>query len=288
MKPHVRQVGDPLNEHGYGWGGTTRRRGGFRASVPRVTTSTPPNDARPCALITGGGGGVGRAVAARFVAAGWRVALIGRDAARLEDAAAGCGPLASAHRADVTRRDEVDAVVTRLIDAGSPPRALVHAAGVARSAPLLPPDDALWADTFAVNATGAWIAATACVPALVAAGGGDLAFVGSTAALRGYRYTAAYVASKHAVLGLARALAADLRPRGVRVHVVCPGFLDTPMTDATIARLVATTKLDEAAARASLAAMNASGRLIDPADVADRIVDRILGRVDDPEPVVIE
>jgi len=112
-----------------------------------------------------------------------------------------------------------------------------------------------------------------------AAGAGFVCHVASTAALRGYRYTAAYVASKHALLGLSRALAEDLAGTGVRVATVCPGFLDTPMTDRTVANLVEATGMDAAKARAALARMNARGRLIDPGEVAAAV--RAL--YDDPE-----
>jgi 3-hydroxybutyrate dehydrogenase len=154
----------------------------------------------------------------------------------------------------------------------APPLVLINAAGVAASAPLLPPDDDLWARTLAVNTTGAWITSTACLPAMLAARQGFICNVASTAALQGYRYTAAYVASKHAVLGLTRAMACDLEGKGVRVTAVCPGFLDTPMTDRTVANMCAKTGLEEAEARAALAGMNRSGALIDPEDVARAIL----------------
>lgn len=252
-----------------------------------MATSPPPGPRRT-ALVTGGGGGVGRAVAARLVEDGWEVGLLGRDAARLDAAVAELGAHAVAIPGDVTKRDDVQAATAELAARGAAPRLLVHAAGLARSSAVLPPDDALWDATMGVNATGAWISATACLPAMLAEGDGDLVFIASTAALRGYRYTAAYVASKHAVLGLARALAADVGPKGVRVHVICPGFLDTPMTDQTVARIVATSRLDAAAARASLAAMNRSGRLIRPEEVAELVLTRLREGTDDPEPVVLE
>jgi NAD(P)-dependent dehydrogenase (short-subunit alcohol dehydrogenase family) len=108
---------------------------------------------------------------------------------------------------------------------------------------------------------------------------GRIVNVASTAALKGYRFVAAYVASKHALLGLTRALAEDLRGSGVTVNAVCPGFLDTPMTDRTVAHLVRATGASAAEARATLAAMNASGRLIHPDEVAAAIG----ALLDDPE-----
>lgn len=220
------------------------------------------------ALITGGGGGLGQALATRLRASGWRVLLGGPHPAPLEATAAALGVTAVA--LDVTQRASCRAAVAHAGALGAL-GLVVHAAGVAESAPLLPPDDALWERTLAVNATGAWHVATEAAPALAAAGGGTLVNVASTAALRGFRYVAAYVASKHALLGLTRALALDLKAQGIRVHAVCPGFLDTPMTARSVARLAERAGLDPAAARAALAALNASGRLIPPAEVAEVI-----------------
>ena len=151
----------------------------------------------------------------------------------------------------------------------------------------MPPNDLLWQRTLAVNATGSWHAATEVLPGMLAAGGGDIVLVLSTAALEGFRYTAAYVASKHAGLGLARALHADYSRKQIRVHAICPGFLDTPMTEATIARIVEATELSAVEARAQVAAMNSSGKLIEPEAVAAVIVQRLRDRTQDAEPVVI-
>lgn len=233
------------------------------------------DDRGPVALVTGGGGGLGRAVAHRLRGGGTSVALLGRTAASLEEAASELGALAVP--ADVTRRDEVERALQAVHASLGPVNWLVNAAGLAEASPLLPPDDDLWARTLAVNATGAWIVTTAVLPDMLAAGGGAIVNVASTAALRGYRYTAAYVASKHALLGLTRALAADLGTKGVRVAAVCPGFLDTEMTDRTVARIVRTTGQDEAAARAALAAMNASGRLVPPDEVATVVLELLQG-----------
>ena len=141
--------------------------------------------------------------------------------------------------------------------------------------PCSPPDDDLWQRTLAVNATGSWIAATACLPHMKTAGYGFVCNIASTAALEGYSYTAAYVASKHAVLGLTRALRADLQDTGVGVTSVCPGFLDTPMTDRTIANMSAKTGMDEGRARTALAQMNTSKRLITPDEVAQVVMEQL-------------
>jgi len=238
------------------------------------------------ALVTGGGGGLGRAVARRLQGLGASVALLGRTAASVEAAAKDLGTLGVP--ADVTRRTEVDHAVETVRAELGPIRWLVNAAGIAEASPLLPPDDDLWHRTLAVNVTGAWIAATAALPDMLATGSGAIVNVASTAALRGYRYTAAYVASKHALLGLTRALAADVGAKGVRVSAVCPGFLDTPMTDRTVERIVRSTGQAQAEARAALAGMNASGRLVRPDDVAAIVVDLLRDENRTDEVVTVE
>ncbi|MDJ0975881.1 MAG: SDR family oxidoreductase [Planctomycetota bacterium] len=229
--------------------------------------------AESVALIPGGSGGVGQAVARALQGVGLRPVLVGRSRERLEAAVEAVGGDVHFEVADVTNRDAMDRALAIVSDAVGPPLVLVNAAGIAESSPLLPPDDALWDKTMAINAKGAWIAATACLPAMRKAGRGFIAQIASTAALEGYRYTAAYVASKHAMLGLSRALATEVGEKGVRVVTVCPGFLDTPMTDRTVANMTAKTGMSEADARSALAAMNASGRLIRPDEVAAAIVE---------------
>ncbi len=224
------------------------------------------------ALITGAAGGLGRAVARRLDAAGYRVVLLVRDTAAGRAVAAELKGEAAIHACDVTDRAAVEAAVRRTAQEIAPPLVLVNAAGIAESRPLLPPDDALWAKTLAVNATGPWIAATACLPYMQEAEWGFISNVASTAALEGYAYTAAYCASKHALLGLTRAMAADLAKTRIRVTAVCPGFLDTPMTARSVATMVAKTGMSPADARAALGAMNRSGRLIDPDEVAAAIL----------------
>ena len=224
---------------------------------------------RSVALVTGGAGGLGRAVGATLQAAGWAVALVGRDEGGLADAREALGGEIRTYLADVTDRGAVAAAVEKTAGDLGPPSALVNAAGIARSASLVPPDDALWARTLEVNVTGAWVASTAVLPHMIEAGGGSIVNVASTAALRGFRYAPAYVASKHALLGLTRAMAEDLVGRGIRVNAVCPGFLETPITARNIEAIVERTRRTPAEARAALAALNASGRLIPPEEVAE-------------------
>jgi len=237
-------------------------------------------------LVTGGGGGLGRVVGRTLAEAGASVALLGRSRAPLERASASIG--AHVVVADVTDRRAVESAVAEVRDALGPVTWLVNAAGIALSAPPLPPDDEVWERTLAVNTTGAWITSTAVLPDMVAGSGGAIVNVASTAALRGFRYTAAYVASKHALLGLTRALALDGARWGVRVSAVCPGFLDTEMTARTVARIAETTGRSEDEARATIAALNASGRLVPPAEVAGTVLDLLRDESRSGEAVTIE
>lgn len=232
---------------------------------------------RRVALVTGGGGGVGRATARRLAETGCDVALLGRNQATVEDAVRALSKAMPSARfaaaaANVADRAQVEAAVAGIRGGMGPVTVLVHAAGVAESAALLPPDDALFDRALAVNAKGAWVVSTVCLPDMLAAKWGRIVNVASTAALRGFRYVAAYVASKHALLGLTRAMALDLEGKGVTVNAVCPGFLDTPMTERTLARIVAATGRTREAALADLLAAGDQERLIPPEEVADAIV----------------
>lgn len=236
-----------------------------------------PSDAAALgvALVTGAGGGVGRAVAHRLAARGHDVALLGRTLSTLETTAVAVGALGRrvlACAADVADRAGVEAALARVRATLGPVRVLVNAAGIAESSPLLPPDDALFDRTFATNVRGPWIVSTACLPDMKAAKHGRIVNVASTAALEGSRYTAAYVASKHALLGLTRAMALDVERWGVTVNAVCPGFLDTPMTARTLERIVATTGRTRAQALADVLASAGQERLLPPEAVAEAAV----------------
>jgi len=208
------------------------------------------------AFVTGGGTGIGLACAHALKAAGHRVVVMGRREA----------PLAGAVAAGAA--DE-----WLLGDVAAPPALpgcdiLVNAAGIAESAAFLKTDAAMFQHAFATNVLGAALVTQAVLPRMLAQGWGRVIHVASTAALKGYAYTTAYTASKHALLGLVRSLAQEVAAKGVTVNAVCPGFTETPILAESIARIMARTGRTEAEARAELARPNPQGRLVQPGEVA--------------------
>jgi NAD(P)-dependent dehydrogenase (short-subunit alcohol dehydrogenase family) len=227
------------------------------------------------ALVTGGGSGIGAAIARALHAAGAAVTIVARQKARL-DAVAASMQGSAAVTADITRGSACEAMIAAARDAHGPVDILVANAGAAESAPFLRTDRAHWQRMLDVNLTGAFLSAQAALPDLVRDGAEEglrrMVFVASTAALKGYPYVAAYTAAKHGVLGLARALAAEYATSGMTVNAVCPGFTDTPLLDASVAAISAKTRRSADDARARLAADNAHRRLIAPDEVAQTVV----------------
>jgi NAD(P)-dependent dehydrogenase (short-subunit alcohol dehydrogenase family) len=197
-------------------------------------------------LVTGGTRGIGAAIAAHFTTAGDDVVAVGR---------AEC---------DVTDEAAVTALFGRL----GPVDVLVNNAGVASSAPLERTTLADWREQLDVNATGAFLCTRAALPGMVERDGGRIVTVASTAGVVGSRYTAAYTASKHAAVGLTRAVAAEVAGTGVTANAVCPAFVRTDMTSDSLRRIVERTGRSEADAEAALAAASPLGRLLEPDEVA--------------------
>lgn len=222
------------------------------------------------AVVVGGSRGIGRAVVARLATDGFRVLATGRDAAALEQLQQDLATQGLDVDTAVADATDEDATQT-LADRAAPADALVVNAGVSVAAPLERTDLATWERLLQVNATGAFLALRAFVPHMVARGAGRAVVVASTAALSGSPYIAAYAASKHAALGLVRSVAAEVAGRGVTVNAVCPHFVRTDMTDASIRRIQQATGRDEDDARAQLTESSRLGRLLEPEEVAAAI-----------------
>jgi NAD(P)-dependent dehydrogenase (short-subunit alcohol dehydrogenase family) len=200
-------------------------------------------------VVTGAAGGIGAALVARFRAGGDEVVAADR---------ATC---------DVTDEDAVTAFFAGV----GPVDVLVNNAGISSSAPLTRTSTVDWKRQLDVNATGAFLCTRAVLPGMRRRDSGRIVTVASTAGLAGYRYTAGYTASKHAAVGLMRAVAAEVAGTGVTANAVCPTFVRTPMTERSVRRITATTDLDDAAAEAALAAASPLGRLLEPDEVAHAV-----------------
>jgi NAD(P)-dependent dehydrogenase (short-subunit alcohol dehydrogenase family) len=214
-------------------------------------------------VVTGGSRGIGRAAVLRFAQEGDRVIALGRD-----DAALGALPGIGTYRCDVTDEGAVSSTFRSIGDVD----VLVNSAGMGESAPLHETTLESWQRHLDVNATGAFLCMRAVVPGMRERGAGAIVTVASTAGRVGVPYTTAYTASKHAVIGLTRAVAAELAGTGVRVNAVCPTFVRTEMTHRSIAHIVARTGRSAEQAQAALAAAAPLGRLLEPEEVADAIV----------------
>jgi len=219
------------------------------------------------ALITGGGTGIGAAAAAHLHAAGAKVSLLGRRLEPLQQVAERLG--GHAVTCDVTRPDEIKRAFDEARGANGPIEMLVVNAGIAESAPFHKMTREGWDRIIATNLTAAFACTQAALPDLMASEDGRLVYIASVASLRGVPYAAHYAASKHGLLGLMRSLAAEYAKTNLTVNAVCPGYVDTPMTDQSVARVSQITGRDEAQARSAITNMNASGRLVDPAAIGN-------------------
>ncbi|WP_292030765.1 SDR family NAD(P)-dependent oxidoreductase [Brevundimonas sp. UBA2416] len=224
------------------------------------------------AVVTGAGSGIGRATAERLAEAGCQVTLIGRHVARLNETADRIGDLAFAATADVTDPDMLAAAIEVGRDRFGPIDILVNNAGAATSAPFLKTDAEALRAMLALNLEAPAEAARLVLPGMLTRRWGRIVNVASTAGLKGYPYVSAYVAAKHGLVGLTRALALEVAAKGVTVNAVCPGFTETELVAKSVESIIAKTGRSEEEARAALAASNPQGRLITPDEVATTIV----------------
>lgn len=220
------------------------------------------------ALVTGGGRGIGAAIAAALVVAGYRVTITGRDATRLAGFAASLGEPCRAVPMDVGDPASVERGMAEARAGFGPIAVLVNNAGQAESAPLTRTTDDLWQRMLAVNLTGTFNCTRAALPDMLVAGRGRIVNVASTAGQRGYAYVTAYAAAKHGVIGLTRSLALEVAAKGITVNAVCPGYTDTDLLRESLANVIAKTGRSADDALAEFTRGNPQGRLVQPAEVA--------------------
>jgi len=222
------------------------------------------------ALVTGGGRGIGRAIASALVQSGASVTVIGRSRKTLDEAVAA----GAAHFAAVADVADQAAVSAAIAEAATrrPIDILVANAGIAESAPFGKSEAALFRRMMDVNFMGVVHAVQAVLPSMKDRPYGRIVAVASTAGLKGYAYVSAYSAAKHAVVGLVRSLALELANTRVTVNAVCPGFTDTDLVARSIDNIMKKTGRSHAQAVAELARHNPQGRLVTPDEVADTVL----------------
>jgi NAD(P)-dependent dehydrogenase (short-subunit alcohol dehydrogenase family) len=226
------------------------------------------------AFITGGGRGIGRAVAVAFAREGARVFVVARTAREVERVAdeirAECGADSAAHGvcdvADSSSVARAFASARELFGRGAD--ILVNNAGIAESAKLADATDEFWQRHIAVNLSGAFYCMREALPSMVEQGWGRVINVASIAGKTGAPYVSAYSASKHGVLGLTRSVALEVATKGVTVNAVCPGYVDTDMTERAVENIQAKTGRTAAESLEAIKRMSPQHRLVTPEEVA--------------------
>ncbi len=220
------------------------------------------------ALITGAGRGIGRAIALDLAAAGATVAIASRTISELEAVAAECAGNARVIQADMGDPDATRQLALQATEALGHIDILVCAAGVSAAEPLHRAELATLQKMLAINTIAPWILMRELTPGMRERKWGRVIGIASVAGLRGYPYISAYATSKHALVGMVRSAAQELAKFGVTVNAICPGYVDSAMTQASIQAIAAKTGRGEADARASLEAFSPQIRLFTPEEVA--------------------
>jgi len=223
------------------------------------------------ALVTGGGSGIGREIALALAHASATVTICGRREEALQATAQESDRI-HAIVCDVTSEAAVAALYAEAGKARGPFDIVVANVGMSGSSPAHRTSLADWQHTLDANLTGSFLTVKPALSGMISAKSGRIVFIASTAGLKGYAYVAPYVAAKHGVVGLMRALATEMAKTGVTVNAVCPGFVETEMLQESVRRIVDKTGRTVDQARASLAATNPQGRIVQPHEVATTVM----------------
>lgn len=227
------------------------------------------------ALVTGGGRGIGRVTAIGLAREGADVAVAARTRSELDQVAGelrALGVKAFALTADLGKGDDVKALFRAARESLGGVDILVNGAGIAPTAPFAKTTDEQWHSVLAVNLSGVFFATREALPEMAERGWGRIVNVASIAGKSAMPYIAAYAASKHGVLGLTKVAALEVATRGVTVNAVCPGYVETPMTDAGIANIVAKTGQKAADVRRRLEEASPQKRMVTSEEVAALVV----------------
>jgi NAD(P)-dependent dehydrogenase (short-subunit alcohol dehydrogenase family) len=224
------------------------------------------------ALVTGGGRGIGRAIALALARAGADVAVCARTVPEIEAVAAEVASLGRRTHffpLDVSDRSALARAPRIVAERLAPVDILVNNAGISASAPVPRIDDETWDAVLAVDLTAPFLLTRACLPAMYERRWGRIINIASVAARIGLRYSAAYTAAKHGLLGLTRSTALEAAKKGVTVNAICPSWTETQMLDDAVDAIAAHTGRTPVEARAAILAANPVGRAALPEEVAD-------------------
>ncbi len=226
------------------------------------------------ALVTGGGSGIGAAVATALARAGAGITLLGRNREKLDRHAETLRSHTETHIAPADVGDEaaVAGAFRSAAEALGPVTILVNNAGVAASDRLGRTTLERWRQILDVNLTGTFLCSRTALPSMIEGGWGRIVNVASTAGLEGFAYLTAYCAAKHGVVGFTKALAAELAECNVTVNAVCPGYTDTDMVQQALDNIVTRTDRTMEEARAELEAQSPGGRILAPEEVAEKVL----------------
>jgi NAD(P)-dependent dehydrogenase (short-subunit alcohol dehydrogenase family) len=221
------------------------------------------------AVVTGGATGIGAATAQKLCDLGASVAILDRNAEAAEaavNALVRTGHKASFHRCDVAVEADVKNAIGAVVQEHGALHVLVSNAGIQRYGDMCDTSPTVWEEIFDVHVKGCFYATKYAIPAMLAGGGGSIVIVGSAQSFTAVVNSAAYIAAKHALLGITRSIALDFASKNIRANCVCPGAIDTPMLHWTADRTASPERLLHA-----LGSMHPLGRIGRPEEVANAI-----------------
>lgn len=222
------------------------------------------------AIVTGGGSGIGAAIATRLAGMGARVTIMGRDRGKL-DAQVRAMDNAFAVVCDVTDERSVADAFRQARDRAGDAHVLVNNAGQSKSEKFLDTDRALWDRMLAANLTSVYLCTRQALPGMLAAKSGRIVNIASTLGVKGAARMTAYTAAKHGVVGLTRALALETVKAGITVNAICPGFVDTDMTERGVKELMEAKQIGREEALGMITRVIPRGRLTTPGEVASTV-----------------